>query len=77
MTSQDDPAARGLFTRQIFIDHDDLVGARWWQESVRAPPDAVSRRRALLVLAMFGGTAATAVGFALGAIRWGENRPLP
>jgi len=29
------PPTRRPFSRKAFLDSDDLVGARWWQESVR------------------------------------------
>jgi hypothetical protein len=37
----------------MYADSDDLVGARWWQESLhRSAPDRISRRNALLALAL-------------------------
>jgi hypothetical protein len=51
------PPARP-FSRQVYIDGEDLVGARWWQESVRLSADPISRRRALQALAVLGGSAA-------------------
>jgi hypothetical protein len=46
------------FSRQVFIDGEELVGARWWQESLRLSADPISRRRALRALALLGGSAA-------------------
>src|SRR5207253_3094403 len=41
------------FSRRMYTDGDHLVGARWWQESLhRSAPDRLSRRKALLVLAL-------------------------
>jgi hypothetical protein len=46
------------FSRQIYIDGEALVGARWWQESLRQTADPISRRRAIQALAVLGGSAA-------------------
>ena len=46
------------FTRQAYFDAADLVGARWWQESLRLRPDPVGRRSALKALLIVGGSAA-------------------
>jgi hypothetical protein len=46
------------FLRQVFADTDLFVGARWWQESLRASAEPVSRRRALMALAVLGGSVA-------------------
>jgi len=46
------------FSRQVYVDSEDLVGARWWQESLRRVADPISRRRALQALALLGGSAA-------------------
>ena len=47
------------FARQMYKDSDDLVAARWWQESLRrSAPDRISRRNALLALALVLGPAA-------------------
>jgi len=47
------------FSRQMYADREDLVGARWWQESLqRSTPDRISRRKALLALALTLGPAA-------------------
>ena len=50
------------FRRRTFFDEADLVGARWWQESLAAQADPVTRRAALtritLVLAGVGAIAA-------------------
>lgn len=52
------------FALQMYADSDHLIGARWWQESLhRLPPDGISRRRALLALALTLGPAAAAGGF--------------
>jgi hypothetical protein len=41
------------FTRQVYTDTDQLIAARWWHESLhRSAPDGISRRRALLGLAL-------------------------
>jgi hypothetical protein len=41
------------FLRRMYADSDDLVAARWWQESLRrSAPDRISRRNALLALAL-------------------------
>jgi hypothetical protein len=43
------------FSRQMYADKDGLVGARWWQDSLRrSAPDRISRRNALLALALAG-----------------------
>jgi len=52
------PPTRRPFSRKAFVDSDALVGARWWQESVRLSATPVSRRRALQALAVLGGSAA-------------------
>jgi len=52
------PPTRRPFSRKAFVDSDQLVGARWWQESVRFAATPVSRRRALQALAVLGGSAA-------------------
>src|SRR5207248_7237475 len=47
------------FTRQMYADRGDLIGARWWQESLqRSAPGLISRRKALLALALTLGPAA-------------------
>src|SRR5438309_42233 len=47
------------FSRRMYADSDDLVAARWWQESLhRSAPDRISRRNALLALALTLGPAA-------------------
>ena len=46
------------FTRKVYLDGEKLVGARWWQESLRLSVDPISRRRALQALAVLGGSAA-------------------
>ncbi len=47
------------FSRKMYADRDDLIGARWWQESLqRSAPDRISRRKALLALALTLGPAA-------------------
>jgi hypothetical protein len=46
------------FTRKVYVDGEDLVGARWWQESQRLSVDPIGRRRALQALAVLGGSAA-------------------
>ena len=47
------------FTRKALIDGDTLVGARWWQESLRLSAEPLSRRRALKgLLLLLGGSAA-------------------
>jgi len=51
------PEARRPFSRKAFLDDDEVVGARWWQESVRLSATPVSRRRALQALAVLGGSA--------------------
>src|SRR5215470_16426930 len=49
------------FSRQMYAATDNLVGARWWQESLhRSAPDRISRRKALLTLALALGPAAGA-----------------
>jgi hypothetical protein len=52
------PEVRRPFSRKAFVDGDEVVGARWWQESVRMSETPVSRRRALQALALLGGSAA-------------------
>ena len=52
------PETRRPFSRKAFVDADEVVGARWWQESVRISATPVSRRRALQALAVIGGSAA-------------------
>ncbi|MGZ4338292.1 MAG: hypothetical protein ACXVRA_13390 [Gaiellaceae bacterium] len=46
------------FSRQAHFDAENLVGARWWQESLRLRPDPVGRRTALKALLIVGGSAA-------------------
>jgi hypothetical protein len=46
------------FSRQALLDGQALVGARWWQESLRLAPDPVGRRHALKALLLVGGSAA-------------------
>ena len=52
------PPTQRPFSRKAFVDGDEMVGARWWQESVRLSRTPVSRRRALQALAVLGGSAA-------------------
>src|SRR5207247_9568241 len=55
------------FSRQAYANTDLYVGARWWQESLRrsSGADAMGRRKALLTLAVLGGSAAAIGLFAL------------
>jgi hypothetical protein len=46
------------FSRQAYFEAENLVGARWWQESLRLRPDPVGRRTALKALLVVGGSAA-------------------
>lgn len=46
------------FLRRALLDGEELVGARWWQESLRVQPDPVGRRTALKALLLVGGSAA-------------------
>jgi hypothetical protein len=46
------------FARQAYFDAGDLVGARWWQQSLSVRPDPVGRRTALKALLIAGGSAA-------------------
>lgn len=46
------------FGREEFLDKPGIVGARWWQRSLAAPPDVVSRRRALQTIVIAGGALA-------------------
>ena len=47
------------FTRKALIDGESLVGARWWQESLRLSAEPLSRRRAMKgLLLLLGGSAA-------------------
>jgi len=47
------------FTRKALIDGETVVGARWWQESLRLSSEPLSRRRALKgLLFVLGGSAA-------------------
>src|SRR3989442_246031 len=47
------------FTRKALIDGEMLVGARWWQESLRLSSEPLSRRRALKgLMLLLGGSAA-------------------
>jgi hypothetical protein len=46
------------FSRKAFFDRKGLVGARWWQESLRVSTSPISRRRAIQALALLGGSAA-------------------
>jgi hypothetical protein len=47
------------FTRKALIDGETVVGARWWQESLRLSSEPLSRRRALKgLLLVLGGSAA-------------------
>lgn len=59
------------FSRQAYFDAGDLVGARWWQESLRLRPDPVGRRGALKALLLVGGSAAAFGLFA--ALRFDEH----
>jgi hypothetical protein len=53
-----DPPAKP-FSRQSFADTEEYVGARWWQESLRrSSANPIGRRKALLTLAVLGGSAA-------------------
>jgi hypothetical protein len=47
------------FSRKMYAARDNLVGARWWHDSLhRSAPDPISRRKALLALATVLGPAA-------------------
>jgi hypothetical protein len=61
------------FARQILIENDLLVGARWWQESLRLRVDPVSRRRALKALALVLGGSAAAFGLVAALSSPGED----
>ena len=61
------------FTRQVLIDGDALVGARWWQESLRLSADPISRRRALKGLMLVLGGSAAGVGLVAALIRSGDD----
>jgi hypothetical protein len=43
------------FQRRFFVEHPDLIGARWWQEEMLAAPDPVTRRSALKAMLWIGG----------------------
>lgn len=60
------------FSRQAYFDAEDLVGARWWQQSLRMAPDPVGRRTALRALLLVGGSAA-ALGLLAKFGVWGEE----
>jgi hypothetical protein len=46
---------REPFGREEFLDKPGIVGARWWQRSLEAPPDLLSRRRAVQAIVIAGG----------------------
>jgi hypothetical protein len=47
------------FSRKLFSDTHEYIGARWWQESLRkSGANPIGRRKALLTLAVLGGSAA-------------------
>jgi hypothetical protein len=54
------------FAREEFLDKPGIVGARWWQRSLEAPPDPVSRRQAVQAIVIGGVVLATlGVGLAV------------
>ena len=59
------------FSRKAYFDGEDLVGARWWQQSLLLRPDPVGRRTALKALLVVGGSAA-AFGL-VAALRLGDE----
>jgi hypothetical protein len=85
--SDDGPEARP-FARQFFVDRDDLVAARWWQEGmnasaaagVAAPMDE-SRRAALLAMGVVGAVAVSGVfarylQYRRDPAGWGDGTPV-
>jgi hypothetical protein len=61
---QEPPAEKPDFVRRAFLDSDEVVGARWWNESFQAfhAPEGVGRRKALSVLPfIMGGSIGAAV----------------
>ena len=46
------------FGREDFLDKPGIIGARWWQRSLEAPADLVSRRRAVQAIVVAGGALA-------------------
>lgn len=60
MTEDDNPQVPKPFLRRAFIEEPELIGARWWQESVRSAQRGVSRRRALRNILMIGGAVGAA-----------------
>jgi hypothetical protein len=54
------------FGREEFLDKPGIIGARWWQRSLEAPPDLVSRRQAVQAIVVVAGAfAVVGVGFAV------------
>jgi hypothetical protein len=49
---------REPFGREEFLDKPGIVGARWWQRSLEAPPDRVARRQAVQAILFAGGALA-------------------
>ncbi len=43
------------FGREELLDKPGIIGARWWQRSLKAAPDDASRRKALSALLLAGG----------------------
>jgi hypothetical protein len=50
---------REPFERDEFLDKPGIIGARWWQKSLEAAPDVVSRRNAVKGILFAGGALAS------------------
>lgn len=63
------------FVRKAFVQHDDVIGARWWQDGLVAGQDRPDRRAALKGLAIAGGALAVIAAGGFG-IYYVKNREL-
>ena len=49
-----DPTDQPPFERDGFVNKEGLIGARWWQQGLAAPPDPITRRSAMGTVLMVG-----------------------
>jgi hypothetical protein len=67
-------APREPFEREEFLDKPGIIGARWWQHSLKSPPDLLGRRNAMVGILVAGGClAALGTSIVVAAAASGSN----
>ncbi|MBI3072279.1 MAG: hypothetical protein HYY84_09195 [Deltaproteobacteria bacterium] len=56
------PRAKAPFERLAFIENAEVIGARWWQETLVTAADPITRRRAIRNILLWGGGIAATGG---------------